>query len=361
MKTEPLRSRLGLVAAAASLLFLAACAPAQPPAVAETVRPAFVSEVRAGAADRLAFVGEVRATRRAELAFAVSGRVAVVNAELGDAVRAGQLLAQLDEQPLKAQVAAVAGDVARAQAQLAEARQRAERLRSAREAGAASPAEAGAVQAELASADAALRSAVAQQELAAWSLASASLRAPVDGVIGARTLERGQATGPGAPVFALDGAGRELAILVPGSLALKPGQAATLRSGSTELASRVLRTGGRLEVGGVHRVFLAVPDSAAVGSTWSATLSLESGSAALQVPLRAVLPAPEAGQAHVLRIAKDGRSTEKVAVRTGTLHGDWIDVLEGLSAGDRVVIAGAAAIRPGAAVKPVAYRAEVRS
>lgn len=335
---------------------LAACS-SEPAPVALNVRPAFVVEARAGASDRVAWVGEVRAARRAELAFAVAGRVASVAVDVGDTVHAGQVLARLDAQPLRAQLTAAAGELARAQALRAEAQQRLQRLATAQQAGVASTAETGAVQAEAAAADAALRAAQAQLDLATWQLDQAVLRAPVDGVVGTRQLEPGQSAGPGAPGLAIDGAGRELAVLVPAARTLKPGQPVTLRQGDQTLPSRVLRTAARLEAGGVRRVFLAVPETAAVGSTWSVDIEVPGGATALQVPLRAVLPAAEPGRGQVLRVAQDGR-TEAVVVMLGPLHGEWVEVDQGLAPHDRVVVAGAVAIAPGTVVAPVAWRAE---
>ncbi len=361
MKNPSLPARRRTAWAAAllvSLGTLTACTEAPKPPVAETVRPAYVTPVRGGAAASLEFVGEVRAARRAELAFAASGRVAAVMVDVGDTVQAGQVLARLDEQPLRAQLAAAQADVARAQVAAAEVRSRNERVAVAQRAGATSAGEAEALRAELGAAEAALQAAQAQRELAAWTLAQAVLRAPQAGVVAQRLLEPGQATGPGAPVITLDGAGRELVVMVPGSLALKPGQAAVLRQGTQELPSRVLRSAARLEAGGVRRVMLSVPETAAVGATWTIALMLPaSGTAPLQVPLRAVLPGPDASQGEVLRLAADGRTTEKAVVRLGELHGEWVDVRSGLVAKDRVVVGGAAGIRPGTVVQPVAYPA----
>lgn len=342
-------------------LGLAGCSDPSAPTMAETVRPAYVAEVRAGGHDGLRFIGEVRAARRAELAFPVSGSVAEVRVEVGDSVRAGQVLATLDMQPLRSQLVTAQSDVARTDAQLAELRKRHERVRKVQEAGAASAAELGDVQAELAATAAALRGAQAQRDLAAWSLAHASLRAPVSGVIGARLIEPGQATGPGAPVLTIDGDGRELSIAVPDSLALTQGQTVILRSGATTVSSEVLRIGGRLDAGGVRRVFLRAPANAAVGSTWEVSVTEAGRASNPQIPLRAVLHDTGTDGAWVLRIAKDGRTVERVPVALGKPHGQWIEVTRGLARGDRVVVAGAVAIRPGSIVKPVAYKTESRS
>ncbi|KAG0748733.1 hypothetical protein G6F24_015348 [Rhizopus arrhizus] len=75
--------------------------------------------------------------------------------------------------------------------------------------------------------------------------------------------------------------------------------------------------------------------------------------AALQVPFRAVLPSAVGGKGQVLRLAKDGKTTELAEVSLGQYHGDWIEVSGQISAGQRVVVAGAKAIRPGTQIKPV--------
>lgn len=349
---------------AAALATLAACGPADSPAVAEPVRPAYVTTVREAAAAEADFMAEVRATQRAELGFAVAGRVAAVLVEPGDVVQAGQLLARLDERPLQAQQAAAQADVARQQAQLAELHRRLARVQQARqaEADAVSATESGAAETELAAAEAALRAARAQLDAATWSLSQGSLRAPMAGVIATRLLEPGQAAGPGAPALVIDGAGRELSVRVPATLALRPGQSVMVQqAGRAPQASRVLRVAGRLEAGGLRRVTLAAPAEADVGATWSVALGGAGEPARLLVPLRAVLPAATAGRGEVLRLGADGRTTERVAVLLGPLQGDWVTVREGLRRGDRVVVAGALSIRPGSAVQPVDYKGGVSS
>lgn len=72
-----------------------------------------------------------------------------------------------------------------------------------------------------------------------------------------------------------------MAILVPAALALQPGQPVTLRQGEQTQPSRALRTAARLEAGGVRRVFLAVPEAAALGSTWAVDLEVSGRPAAL--------------------------------------------------------------------------------
>jgi RND family efflux transporter MFP subunit len=342
-----------LIAAAVSL---AACGADHAKRAEEAPRPVYVANVRSADQSALAFVGDVRAVRRAELSFAVSGMVTDVRVEPGDAVRKGQILASLDDQPLRAQLAAATADAQRAQASVAEARENVERMRSAQQASAASAAEWGAVQLELASASAALNSAQAQRDHAVWQLERALLRSPIDGVVAERLLEPGQAAGPGASVLSIDGVGRELVIQVPGNLTLHAGEAVTLRGAEGAVQSRVLRTAGRMEAGGVRRVWLAVPEEASPGSTWSAAVRATSGETTpdiVQVPLRAVTPGATADVGSALRLASDGQTLERVVIKLGAVQDDWVDVHAGLSSTDRVVVAGARVLQPGMKVTPV--------
>jgi RND family efflux transporter MFP subunit len=343
---------LSLAAALLAALALAACGQEAPVAEAPAVRPAHVVAVRPGGDASLAFVGEVRAAQRAELAFPVTGRVGEVQIEIGDRVRRGQVLAVLDRRPLAAQLAAADSDLVRAQAQFAESRARLDRLQEAIQADSASATEAGAARLEVATAESALHAAQASRASAAWSLEQASLRAPIDGGVGLRNIEVGQAVGPGAPVLTIDGAGRELVIPVPESLALRAGQAVRLR-GTSDVQSRILRIASRLDAGGVRRAWVAVPGDAQVGSTWSVALSPVAEAAIVQVPLRALVPDTAGDGARVLKLAKDGTTVESAKVRLGGAHGAWVDVVSGLVAGDQIIVAGAAVIAPGSRVKPV--------
>lgn len=356
MIVSPLRFRAVLPTAFfLAIPFLGGCTqPESGPQQAIAPRPAFVATVKPGNAPEQEYVGEIRAMQRAELAFPVAGRVRRVLMEAGDAVRKGQIIAELDDAPMKAQVQAAAADVARSEAQWAESQQRLARLLEAIRMKAASATEEGAARLEVATAQTALHSAQANQKNAVWSLAQARLRSPVDGVVGLRALEIGQAVGPGATVLAIDGPGRELVLSVPERLALSPGLPVTLRHGGVETKSRILRLASRVEAGGTRKAYVAVPDEASVGETWSVAISSKGlGELAPLVPLRAVLPQTDGAKGKVLRLAPDGRSVESAPIVTGAIHGDWIEAREGLQAGDRVIVAGAAAIAPGSRVKPV--------
>jgi RND family efflux transporter MFP subunit len=348
------RRRLGILAVTLhGALTLSACSAPPTDNTVVAPRPAYVVPVRTQADNGITFIGEVRAAARAEMAFPVSGQVKEVRVDVGDRVRRGQVLAVLDNRPLEAQFTATNGELDKARAQLAESRQRLSRVQAA--ANAASASEIGAAQLEVNVAESSLRAALANHAAATWSLAHTSLRAPFDGIVGQRALEPGQTVGPGAPVITVDGGGRELVVRLPESLPLASGSKVRLIHDGKTSESRVLRVGERLEAGGARQAIVALPDNAMVGATWAVEIDAEAASPShLEIPLRAVLPAPEASRGSVLRLTADGQTVEAVAITLGAIRGEFIAIAGPLSGQDRIVVAGAAAITPGSRIKPVA-------
>jgi multidrug efflux pump subunit AcrA (membrane-fusion protein) len=118
---------LGLLGA---LLFLAACAPGATPALPPTPTPlptAIVPEKpaytvqRGEVVENLAFTGRVSPVEEAELYFRTNGRVLRVYVQRGDAVQAGDKLAELDVSALRRQLAQAELALAAAQIDLESA------------------------------------------------------------------------------------------------------------------------------------------------------------------------------------------------------------------------------------------------
>jgi len=337
---------------ALSLLGLTACNQAPVPPAQVSPRPALVVSASGTAQQGQVFIAEVRAVSRAELAFAVSGRVVSLHADVGDAVRAGQLLAELDTTPLQAQLQAASSDEAAARVRWQEVKQRHARIQAAQQGQAISAGEMDAVKAELDAAAASLGAAAAQRSQAAWALSQAALRAPVDGVIGSRQLAVGQSAGPGATVLTVEGSGRELSLWLPARIPLSAGQSLSLQHEGRQYGGKVLRIAATLGAGGQRQVFLSAPPQAQPGDTWQVMLGSHAADG-ISIPLRALLPGHAKGQGHVLRLAADGRTVEKVAVVAGEVQDDRIRIVSGLKQGDTIVVAGAAGIAPGSRVTPV--------
>ena len=127
-----------------------------------------------------------------------TGRVAAVYVEAGDHVKAGQLLAQIDESILKPQVERLAAalEESRANAALADAQYK--RAQGVESAGALSKEDIEKRRSAAVTAAAEVRVAAAQLNEYQQRLEHTSVRAPADGVILTRNVEVGQIATPGS-------------------------------------------------------------------------------------------------------------------------------------------------------------------
>lgn len=202
------------LAMVASLL-LAACN--KPVATEEPVRSVKVMALgEAGSATMPEFSGEVRARVESRLGFRVGGKIVRRLVEVGQSVRAGQELAQLDTQDYQlgldnARAQLLAATTAR---DLASADLR--RFKDLREQNFISAAEIERREANLKAAQAQLDQAQVQVQAQAHQLGYASLRAEAAGVVTALEAEVGQVVAAGTPIVRLaqDGA-RDVVFALP--------------------------------------------------------------------------------------------------------------------------------------------------
>jgi len=362
----------GLLAAAA-LALLAGCGggAAEP----EPPRPALV--IRAGAPAGLSgsvYSGDIRAREESTLAFRVGGKVLSRRVDVGDRVRAGDVLAELDPGDLRLQSEAAAAQVSAAEAQLARARADHRRVSALAADRLVSRSALDQQTAALRAAEAEADAARARRDVARNQAAYTRLVAPRDGAIASRSIEAGQVVAAGQPAFSLAVAGdREVAFALPeqGIAGFRVGQPvlvelwndagkrlpATLRE-IAPAADPLTRTyaararldgdaGAALPLGLSARVY--VPDAAAQD--------------ALQLPLAAIQPAgadaaaaatpATAGGAAVWVVDPKTRKVRRVPVRTGPFGSERVAVLDGLRPGDWVVAAGGHLLREGQEVVPV--------
>ena len=191
-----------------------------------------VAPVRAGSIEaEWSFLGDVRALRRAALAAGASGEVRKVTVRVGDRVKKGELLVEIDPSLAAARVRAAAASKNAGAAQLERAQRDAERLT------AAGPDIA--VLAEIEQATSERKRAVAERRRlrAAEAEARAELgrhrvRAPFNGVVSRRSVDPGDWVDPGIEVVELvDDQGVEVLVAAPPDLAefLTPDDKAVFR------------------------------------------------------------------------------------------------------------------------------------
>lgn len=351
----------------ATLLALATTACGDKPAAtpAPSTKPALtVSAILPKVAEwpqTLAAGGNVAAWQEAVIGPELSNyRITEVGANVGDKVRKGDVLARIASDAVDSDLAEARASVAEAEATLAEARANHERAKQLRDKGFYSAQQGIQTQTAAETALARLNAAKARLQSAELRRSKATVVAPDDGIISARSATVGSLTQPGEELFRLIRGGR-----LEWRAEVTAGELAGLRPG---LPAHVETPGGG-EVGGVVRavaptvdpqtrvalVYVDLPAEAspALGAGMFARGRFELGARpALTLPQSAVVLRD--GFAYVFRLEAAGDGLARVAqtkVATGRRNGDRIEIAGGLEAGAPVVATGGGFLADGDTVR----------
>jgi membrane fusion protein, multidrug efflux system len=358
-----------------AVLALSACSRTETPQ--EPVRTVKLMTVSAGALDgRSELAGEVRARTESRLGFRVGGKLVRRPAEVGQRVKAGDLLAELDAQDFALSSQAAQAQVSATQTQRDLAAADLKRFEDLRAQGFVSGAEIERRSAALQAAEASLRQARAQAAVQGNQAAYTRLLADAAGVVVAVEAEVGQVVGAGTPVVRLarDGA-RDVVVAVPEDRVaqVRTGQAAQVRlwaaSRATDAATAPLNAVVR-EVAAsadpITRTFqvkLALPEGTAVPLGASATVTLmgnpAGASTAIRLPTSALMRA-EAGSAQSSSVWVFDAASSTVQPRSvvvAGVQGNEVLIAQGLQPGDEVVAAGVHVLSPGQKVTRFASNA----
>ena len=218
---------------------LTACAPKTAPA--PFVQSVYVSPVRndSGASQRVLF-GSVRPRVEADLSFRTGGKVTERLVELGQSVRAGQVLARIDPADYQLAVQAAAEQQRAAEVDAVQSASDAARFKRLLADGSVGAADAERQQARADAAAARLVQAQKQSDLARNRAGYAVLTAPFDGVVTAVRFETGQLVDDKQAVLSLAKPGElEIVVDVPESLVtgLKAWQASAMLGNSADLST----------------------------------------------------------------------------------------------------------------------------
>ena len=332
---------------AATAVLLVACSRSAPPE--EPVRSVKVLEV-AGAAllFRHEYAGEVRAQVESRLGFRVGGKLIKRQAELGQHVVAGQVLAQLDPQDYR-----LAADAARAQVaaattsrDLAAADYR--RYKELKEQNFISGAELERRDSTLKSAQAQLQQAQSQLAVQGNQADYAVLTAAVSGVVTAIDAEPGQVVAAGAPVLriAADGV-RDVVFAVPEDkvAAIKVGAPVTLRvwAQSADLSGKVREVAASSDP--VTRTFLVkvavdAKEPPPLGATVNVTVPDAGPARAAVIKLPTSALRQEGQTTAVWLLDKATMTLRSQPIQIATVDGNDAVVAAGLEPGMLVVSAG---------------------
>lgn len=364
-----------VVLLASVAVLLAACSRPAPPE--EPVRAVKVVTVGTGAyAARHEYAGEVRARVESRLGFRIGGKLIKRQAELGQHVQAGQVLAQLDPQDYR-----LAADAARAQVTAAATSRNLaaadfKRYQALKEQNFISGAELERREATLKSAQAQLQQAQAQLAVQGNQTQYAVLSADVSGVVTAVEAESGQVVAAGAPVvrIAADGV-RDVVFSVPEDRvsAIQVGAPASLRvwSQTAGLTGRVREVAASSDpVTRTYAVKVSVDAAQSpplLGATVYVTLP-DSGAQGVPVIKLPTTALRQEGQATAVWVLEPASMTlRSQVIEVATADGNEVVVASGLQPGMQVVSAGVHVLSAGQKVSlyqsktPVAQAARAQT
>lgn len=380
----------GLIVALAIGLVLAQSAPAAvPPEPSAVPAPTvtIATATRTEFAHSLSLIGSVVPRNEVQLGFDVPDgyRIVEVDADQGDEVKAGQVLARLATDRIDIQLAQNAATILKDEAAMAQAKSLIAQMQSAATEASAALARANALgignvitqqimdqrisaanaaNAQLASAQAGLSAAEAERALAqsqrnelTLTKDKTTIRSPCDGVVLSRAAEVGQVvSGATGAMFRIACGGEfEAAVQVDEAslLQVKPGQKASVAladgstvAGSVRSISREVDKANRLaEV----RIALDHPPAMSSGMFARADVETERHEG-IVVPSSSIV---FEGETSVVQVVAGGKVQSR-EIETGLVIASGTEVTHGVSAGETVVLRAGAFVHDGQAVTAVA-------
>lgn len=295
----------------------------------------------------LTAVGSLRPVQGVTLSAEVGGKIISIPVENGASVKEGDVLVKLDSSTEEAQLASAVASERLAEVNLERSRDLLAKNTIA--------------QSEFDVAEATYKQAVAQTANIRAMLDKKTVRAPFSGRVGIRLVNLGQTIREGDPIIPLQAldpifvdftlpqqrigavsVGQTVRIVVDGFdkplegrlTAINPQVDAATRS--VRLQATFENPGEKLRPGMFVQVTVVLPESSTV----------------LAVPATALVRAPFGDSVFVVE-EKDGKFVVRQQfVQLGATRGDFVSIVSGLKAGERVVSAGAFKLMNGAAVVP---------
>jgi RND family efflux transporter MFP subunit len=348
-----------LILAIATAGLFAACSKQEPPPEpVRAVRTMTISADSGGGVHE--FAAEVKARTESRLSFRVAGKLVRRAVELGDTVKAGQVLAQLDPQDLRLGQEAAHAALTSAQASHEQAAADYKRFKDLRDQGFISAAELERRETALTSAKAQLDQAKAQAGVQTNQAAYATLVADAPGVITGVDADPGTVVGAGTPVLRLAHEGpRDVVFSVPedqiGAVRALAGSPGALKvklwGDGTASPASVREVAAAADP--VTRTFLVKADigraQARLGQTAAVMMELPKMVGITKLPLAAVLE--QQGKTSVWVVDKAAMTVKAQPIQVAGAEGNSVLVSGGLVPGQIVVTAGVHVLNPGQKVK----------
>ncbi|HEY7905394.1 MAG TPA: efflux RND transporter periplasmic adaptor subunit [Wenzhouxiangella sp.] len=288
--------------------------------------------------------GRIEAVQQSTVSAQTSGTVVALPFDVDDVVNAGELIVALDDTEQRARLNQANANLTEASASVTDARQRLDRIGPLVERGVASQAELDQANNQFNAAQARLSQAQAAVEQAQEQLSYTKVVAPYGGIVTERHVEVGEAVNPGAPLlsgFSLEAL--RVVVAIPQRYADLARQ--NKRATVTLNDGRVLQTGEMTFFPyadpNTHSFRVRMPLTEPDGTLFPGMLVRVglpvAEREALWIPATAMVRRGELRGVYVLDETDQPRLRQ---IRTGVTRDDQIEVLSGLSVGERVQIRG---------------------
>lgn len=296
-------------------------------------------------------------TWSADISAKVDGRIDSLLVEEGDLVRAGGVIATLDNSELAAQVVQAQGSLYSAQASLEQARLDLSRMEALAAQGAVSAQSLDTARIKRDMAYGQVRAAEGNLSLLQTRLNNASVVAPRDGIVVKRHLQSGYYAKAGSPIVTVADVTSLLAKATVGE-----GQVGEISVGST-VTVLVNALGNKPFTGKVTKLS---PAAALPARTFTAEITVANPDGVLKPGMFArveltgqvrknALVVPEGAlalredQKIVYVVTADNKAQQRV-LRLGYVGGGLAEVLDGVKEGEKIIVAGHNKIKDGAAI-----------
>ena len=333
---------------------LAACSP-EPAETPSVVRPVKSIVVAAKPIDQVSqYAGEVQARYEMTLAFRVGGKIIERSAEVGQPVKPGDVLMQLDAGDLALHEEALRAQLTAAQADRNQARAKYNRAKALLGRNLISRNDFDTLKGAYETAEARVKQAESQLSSGTRQTGYTQLQSDQAGVITAVQAEVGQVVTAGQPVLSMALPGeKEVKINVPEnrydelqvgdevqiSLWSAPGQTYQGRVREiAPLADPLTRTYA------AKVTFVDTDPAVKLGMTASVRASRQLALPAIRLPLTALIE--QDGQPMVWVVDPKSLKVLRRQVTLGPFRGDQVTIAQGLTPGERVVTAGAHKLYP---------------
>lgn len=353
----------------AVLPLLAACEEEQaaPELPVRAIKTFVVSE-RAGEQSRR-IAGLTEASVVTDLAFESSGRMIVIDFDIGDAIEKDQVIAKLDPEPFDLRISTSRGQLVDAQAKLADAEAKFAQQKELYEQGFATKTAYDTAIANKNSAESNVQIAQSQLRLAERDLERTVLTSPFTGQVSEKYVERFTEITAGQKIVQVSANGEtKVKANVPEGMVqrLEPGQTVTVSFptlNDAEVAGHITQIGARATSTNSFTVTVVLDANdlpLRSGLTAEVVFAFETAATgkAFLIPLGALLPTTEEGKGFIFVFDKAASVVHRRAVHVLNVSGNDLEVTGEIAEGDILASAGISFLVDGMNVKLLQTAAE---